>query len=252
MGNKASSDNFMQQVVWQKMVLGCFDPYRHYGVYLNTPEMVPGGEGPEYNPDLPTGLVYIGSDGLPAAVPHTFADDWAHVFHEALRRGPRTNGNICYSRRLRGRRWWFLRDDRRGRRQACQDEGLHREAHTEEQGHDLRAERVVARDFGTPPLRAIIRQFDRQADGRRFQRLKASEADCVWDTLMAVKSPLAPSRIHSTDIRKEHTRLMAGGAGRTRRAVGRVLGGSSPRPDEQPPARREPAQPPSPPGQLEA
>jgi hypothetical protein len=87
MGNKASSDNFMQQVVWQKMVLGCFDPYRHYGVYLNTPEMVPGGEGPEYNPDLPTGLVYIGSDGLPAAVPHTFADDWAHVFHEALRRG---------------------------------------------------------------------------------------------------------------------------------------------------------------------
>jgi hypothetical protein len=90
MGNKASSDSFLQQVVWQKMLLECFDPYRSSDAYLNTPEMVDGEAPRTFQPDLPIGRVATGSDGGLAATTTTFADDWAHAYHEWLETHPST------------------------------------------------------------------------------------------------------------------------------------------------------------------
>ena len=55
MGAKCSSDNFVQQVVWTKMLLGLLAPWRASGYFMNTPDMIEGGAERPYDPRPPMG-----------------------------------------------------------------------------------------------------------------------------------------------------------------------------------------------------
>jgi hypothetical protein len=68
---------------------------------------------------------------------------------------------------------------------------------------------LVARDFGTPGIRPILRQFDEVAPGQRFRRILGEGGRCIWDTLMAVKGPLAGPKVSSSNVAERHRELMA-------------------------------------------
>ena len=72
---------------------------------------------------------------------------------------------------------------------------------------------LVVRDFGTPGLRPILRQFDTISPGKRYRRLEGSEDHCVWDTLLAVKSPRPPPAVSSRQVAARHRELMSVMAG---------------------------------------
>jgi hypothetical protein len=67
---------------------------------------------------------------------------------------------------------------------------------------------LLARDFGTKGLRALLRQFDQVAPGKRFQRLVADGEDCIWDTMMMVKGPKPCPKFGSVELNAEHARLV--------------------------------------------
>jgi hypothetical protein len=69
---------------------------------------------------------------------------------------------------------------------------------------------LLARDFGTKGLRALLRQFDQVAPGKRcFQRLMADGIDCIWDTMMMVKQGPKPwPKFGSVELNAEHARLV--------------------------------------------
>jgi hypothetical protein len=75
MGNRKSSDDFVQQVTFTKMILSCLDPWRAAHTRRNTPEMA-GGPSERYDPHLPIGFYRTDSRGREVASYVTFADDW--------------------------------------------------------------------------------------------------------------------------------------------------------------------------------
>jgi hypothetical protein len=67
---------------------------------------------------------------------------------------------------------------------------------------------LIARDFGTKGLRSLLRQFDEVSPGKRYQRLIADGDECIWDTMLMVKSPKAPPKVGSKELRAAHDRLV--------------------------------------------
>lgn len=80
MGNRKSSDDFVQQVTFTKMILSCLSPWRAAHTRRNSPEMAGCSPSTRYDPNLPVGFVRTDSRGREVADFVTFADDWCFFY----------------------------------------------------------------------------------------------------------------------------------------------------------------------------